>query len=186
MPLILSGDTGVPASGMPTGSVLSTTTSTLTTGQTLSVNNANAGSTTWTSSSLTVTITPLTSTSKYIIFADIKYSCGNNSVYRIYDVTAGVNVLATASGSLVAAEGGLPSSVGQPNNTGGYNGYGTGTRTSVVYYSPASPSATRQFRIDFICVNSTDTVYLGRNQNSGTSAFDSYSPCTLTVLEIKA
>jgi hypothetical protein len=183
MALILSGDTGVPASGMPTGSVLSTTTSTLTTGQTLSVTNAGA----WTSSSLTVTITPLTSTSKYIIFADIKYASNNlNSAYRIYDVTASTNVLATSSGSRLATEGGAIGGNGQPMGNGTFNTYGTTARTTVVYYSPASPSATRQFRIDFIGINGSGNVTVGANTDTTDASYNSYSPCTLTVLEIKA
>jgi hypothetical protein len=172
---------------MPTGSVIQTATVKLTGGESLSVNNANAGSTTWTASSLNITITPIKTNSKFLLMADIKYASNDmNAVYRIYDVTASANVEAVAAGNRVATEGGAIGGNGQPMGNGAFNAYGTTARNTTVFYSPASPSATRQFRIDFIGVNNAGTVYHGRNSDTTDAAYNSYSPCSLTVMEIAA
>jgi hypothetical protein len=83
MPLILSGDTGVPASGMPTGSVIQTVTATTNTQVSIS------GTSTYTDSGLSVSITPTSSTSKILVIV-------NQSVYtyRSQDaVRTGVRLL---------------------------------------------------------------------------------------------
>jgi len=66
MPLILSGDTGVPASGMPTGSVIQTVTATYSTPVTIST-------TTYTDTGLTATITPISATSKILVVVTQPY-----------------------------------------------------------------------------------------------------------------
>jgi hypothetical protein len=60
MALILSGDTGVPASGMPTGSVIQTVLGSIT-GQVSTTSGSYA------SSGLTASITPIATTSKILI-----------------------------------------------------------------------------------------------------------------------
>ena len=60
MALILSGDTGVPASGMPTGSVIQTVNASTATTVSLS-------SSTYTDTTLTATITPLFANSKIVV-----------------------------------------------------------------------------------------------------------------------
>ena len=60
MPLILSGDTGVPASGMPTGSVIQTVNATYST----EIINTT---TSWADTNLTATITPLYASSKILV-----------------------------------------------------------------------------------------------------------------------
>jgi hypothetical protein len=166
-----------------TGAVLNVWT-TSATNESLSVNDANAGSTTWTASSLDLTITPAFSNSKFLIMSVIKYTTSINAVYRVYDVTAGSNIIGAASGSRIANEGGPFGSDGSPWGAGGKNPYGTTDRTSVVYYTPGSGAASRRFRIDFIGVNATGTVYLGRNSDATNAAYNSFSPSTFTIMEI--
>jgi hypothetical protein len=72
MALILSGDTGVPASGMPTGSVIQTVTATFSS-QTDSSANA------WTDTGLTVSITPSSTSSKILIIASLPLRNGSTS-----------------------------------------------------------------------------------------------------------
>jgi hypothetical protein len=60
MALILSGDTGVPASGMPTGSVIQVVQGTTTT-------SATNSTTTYADTGLTATITPTSSSSKILV-----------------------------------------------------------------------------------------------------------------------
>jgi len=70
MPLILSGDTGVPASGMPTGSVI----------QTLSVTKTDTFSSSSTSfidiTGFSVSITPISTSSKILIVGVLTASTG--------------------------------------------------------------------------------------------------------------
>ena len=66
MALILSGDTGVPASGMPTGSVIQVVNATYST-------ETNTSSSTYADSGLTVTITPQFATSKIFVQVNL---CG--------------------------------------------------------------------------------------------------------------
>jgi hypothetical protein len=76
MPLILSGDTGVPASGMPTGSVI----------QTVSASNTtqfSTSSTSWTATPITASITPISSTSKILVAATMCwYGTGQGTINR--------------------------------------------------------------------------------------------------------
>ena len=89
MALILSGDTGVPASGMPTGSVIQTVQGTYNTTTTVS------GSTPVTTG-LTATITPISATSKILVIANLAglYNGANNSAGAgIYLYRNGSNVI---------------------------------------------------------------------------------------------
>jgi len=69
MALILSGDTGVPASGMPTGSVIQTVTAVKTDTST------NTTTTYADISGLSVTITPISTSSKILVTLNL---CGSN------------------------------------------------------------------------------------------------------------
>lgn len=71
MALILSGDTGVPASGMPTGSVIQTVQATYSTATTVT-------STTYTDIGLSATITPISSTSKILIYTSVCADIGRS------------------------------------------------------------------------------------------------------------
>ena len=64
MALILSGDTGVPASGMPTGSVIQVVQATYATQTAYS-------STTFTNTGLSVSITPISTTNKILIYTNL-------------------------------------------------------------------------------------------------------------------
>jgi len=81
MALILSGDTGVPASGMPTGSVIQTTQTTNSTE--ISINSASLVTT-----NISASITPTSSTSKILVrFMTSIYAGGSNhgcalAIYR--------------------------------------------------------------------------------------------------------
>ena len=167
------------------GSILNVWTDTLTTGEALSVADGTVNpSAAWTDSSLNITVTPSSSDSKFLIFADVKYASGINVVYRVFDVTASSVVLGSVGGSnQQKVSGGPIGSYGAPS---GGNAYGTDSRTSVIFYTPASSSSTRQFKIQFLGANNSGTVYVGRNQSATNNLHDAYSPCTLTILEVAA
>ena len=127
MALILSGDTGVPASGMPTGSVIQTVSATYATST-----NTTGG---FTDTGLTATITPISSTSKIAIFASINgvYKNGTNS-------SIGLNVCRGASEIVRFSDNGLS-----------YTGDTSASQTSgsVSYVdSPATTSATT-YKVQF-------------------------------------
>jgi len=79
MALILSGDTGVPASGMPTGSVIQTVTATFNT-------STGITSTSFVATGLTASITPISSSSKILISVSgtIYNDATNQTDYTIF------------------------------------------------------------------------------------------------------
>jgi hypothetical protein len=127
MALILSGDTGVPASGMPTGSVIQTVTSTNTT-------NTNNATNTYADTGLTATITPTSSTSKILVVISAQigtsgYSAGLNPVVNMQLVRNSTSVYLASSTSYNYASGSGGISVNMP--------------LSITYLdSPATTSAT--------------------------------------------
>lgn len=72
MPLILSGDTGVPASGMPTGSVIQTVQASTTT-------RVQITNSTYTDTNLTASITPTSATSKILVLISQNIGTYNSS-----------------------------------------------------------------------------------------------------------
>jgi hypothetical protein len=72
MALILSGDTGVPASGMPTGSVIQTVNATLN-------SSTQTTSTSFTATGLTASITPISTTNKILILVNSVILCQSSS-----------------------------------------------------------------------------------------------------------
>lgn len=120
MALILSGDTGVPASGMPTGSVVQTVTSILT-------NSQSTTGTSFITSNLSATITPTSATNKILVMVNggKTYTNGANNLL--------VCNLYRNGSSLGAGVGWSPCSDANP----------TGANHSFSYLdSPATTSAT--------------------------------------------
>ena len=102
MALILSGDTGVPASGMPTGSVIQTVTGTYTT-------QTSTTSTSYSSTGFSASITPTSATSKILVLVNMRPGIvvssqavsfqlwrGGASIFQIGTNTAYVNATGVA------------------------------------------------------------------------------------------
>lgn len=138
MALILSGDTGVPASGMPTGSVIQTVSSYYNAG-------SSTTSTSFVATPLTATITPISSTSKILIFASMP----------VETASSGAQAYATIyrNGSNIA-----PSSVLSETRTGG--GYIDVNLTINWLDSPASTSA---LTYTYYLQTASGTLYYGTN-----------------------
>jgi hypothetical protein len=162
MALILSGDTGVPASGMPTGSVIQTVNATTQTSTTVA-------STTPADTTLTATITPTSNTSKILVIVQqsARFPRSNNEQGHALTLLRGATTL-----------------VNQSDRYGGYI-YGVGissvdmaVQTPIVYLdSPATTSSTTyktQGRA-LASANSGSVTYQSESQMS-----------TITLLEIKA
>ena len=88
MALILSGDTGVPASGMPTGSVIQTV-------QAINNTFGSMSSQTYADTGLTATITPISTTSKILITVSINLEARADSggVYTNTQIVRGATVI---------------------------------------------------------------------------------------------
>jgi len=158
MALILSGDTGVPASGMPTGSVIQTVNATTTT-------NVSSSSSTYVDTTLTATITPTSATSKILVLIS-QNGVGRNGLSSAEDMKiklvrngtdiAGIYQYAMYSGSSVLFRGGT---------------YGLSYLDS-----PATTSATT-YKTQFAAAENSGTVQV--QQDGGNSV------STITLLEIK-
>jgi hypothetical protein len=156
MALILSGDTGVPASGMPTGSVIQTVQPAPSTG------NANTSSSTFVSSGFSASITPLFATSKILILVNTSIdtqASGNQVLWTIY--RGSTNVLDSGSTSGNGFNGAYAASTRVQQSTFG-----------CVLDSPATTSST------------TYTIYY-RSTSSANSYINSTCSAYITLMEIK-
>lgn len=173
MALILSGDTGVPASGMPTGSVIQTVTTTKTDTFTMT------GQTMTTITGLTATITPISTTSKVLVIVSIggfgqgtgqgRFVLQRNSA----DISGAVG--AAGSGQLVDTFtiGGIAS--GAVQTTGGTTYLDSPASTSALTYS--------------VTVSSNDAgqgIYINRSPTDTANTSYQRNISTITLMEIKA
>jgi hypothetical protein len=103
MALILSGDTGVPASGMPTGSVIQVVQGTYSTATTTS-------STSFVTTGLSASITPKFSTSKILVtYSSTFYNGAGNRGLRIQITRAGTSIYAPNTYNMYAGSTNLVS-----------------------------------------------------------------------------
>ena len=158
MALILSGDTGVPASGMPTGSVIQTVQATYGTA-------TSTSSSTYSDTGLTVTITPTSSTSKILIFAQLA-SCGKTTGNTF------ISARLVRNGSAIF---GFDDSA---DYTGGSTEQYIGSISTTYLDSPATTSATT-YKVQFASGFNVASVKINAN-----IALNSPSS-TITVMEIK-
>ena len=157
MALILSGDTGVPASGMPTGSVIQTVTAT-TSSQVSSSNN------TYVDTNLTASITPTSSTSKILVFINQN---GLRKTVASADNSLGLRLIRGSTNISTVAIDSF------------YSGTALGiqgqTLSTSFLDSPATTSSTT-YKTQFACNSGTGTVVC---QQDGCVS-------TITLLEIRA
>ena len=176
MALILSGDTGVPASGMPTGSVIQTVSAVKTD------TFASTPGAVWTDvSGLSVSITPISSSNKILIIVDVKGSgTASNSIVR-------TRILRNSTAIYIGdAASNRPLALGQ---------FYIGAQGDNVHYlaqiggsyidSPATTSATT-YKIQIGSDANDRTCYVNRTQaDRDTSYYDSRVASSITVMEIK-
>ena len=159
MALILSGDTGVPASGMPTGSVIQTV-------------NATYGSSTTTTSStfsdtgLTASITPISSTSKILVLVNL-CGCGK----RTSNTSLQLKLVRNSTDILKIDE-----NAAYTDNT---NRIEIGSVSATYLDSPATTSSTT-YKVQFASSGNNSLVQINDyyNSNGNTNS-------TITLLEIK-
>jgi hypothetical protein len=138
MALILSGDTGVPASGMPTGSVIQTVNATYST-------QVSSSSSTYSDTGLTAAITPTSSTSKILVIVN-QNGIGKDS----NNTWQGVKL--QRNGSDISQ---ITVQAGQTNST--LNLYGATASTSYLD-SPATTSSVT-YKTQFASLNNSSVVH---------------------------
>lgn len=158
MPLILSGDTGVPASGMPTGSVIQTVNA-------ITSTETSSQSSTFADTTLTASITPLFSTSKILILVN-QGGCGKNANNTKLQ-------LRLLRGSTTIQD--ISGFGGVTDNTA-TNFFGN--LTSCYLDSPSTTSSTT-YKTQFASGGNNQTVYV-QATSSGIN-----STSTITLMEIK-
>jgi hypothetical protein len=159
MALILSGDTGVPASGMPTGSVIQTVNGVTTT-------QLQVTGTTYTDTGLTATITPTASTSKVLVLVSIPYELGSsNNNGGFFKLLRGSTSICENAYNPYMYGANWTSSAG--------SNYIDGVCSMNVLDSPATTSATI-YKVQFKIYTTNNTLTIS-NYNA---------PCSITLLEI--
>ena len=172
MALILSGDTGVPASGMPTGSVI----------QTVSAIKTDTSSTTSQTyadiTGLSVTITPISATSKILVFMNIDGSNDNG----------GVGIQLVRDSTAIALGAGATGNQLNVTFTNYYNNTDANShRSSGLTFldSPATTSAIT-YKAQFRVGTTGGTGYINRATGNDNAAYSMRAVSTITVMEIKA
>ena len=142
MALILSGDTGVPASGMPTGSVI----------QTVNIStavNTQTASTTYIDTGVSASITPLFSTSKILVTFNMTGLYKNTAnVYGRMQLLRGATVLLQNEGAF-----GYDNSTGE-NNIGA---------TTISYLDAPATTSTVTYKTQILSSDASGNVGVGRN-----------------------
>lgn len=158
MALILSGDTGVPSSGMPVGSVLQV------------VSTANSTPFTTTSQTLqltpvTLSITPKFSTSKILVCASLYLFVYQNGAGQVYQYMRA----SLARGSTQLIENRLSTNTGTTANVD------VGVTSPIVYLdSPATTSSV------------TYNIYISAINFGFSAGINNNAPSTITLMEIAA
>jgi hypothetical protein len=172
MPLILSGDTGVPASGMPTGSVIQTV-------QTVKTDTWTSTSSTWVNvTGLTATITPTSASSRILVMASVAVGLNPNYFQFIRLARNDSAILVgDAAGSRVQTQG-MVYMYNQINPSNAQI-----TWSGSVVDSPASTSAlTYSIQMQ---QDSSQTMYVNRLQRDDNASYEPRSASSLILMEIK-
>jgi hypothetical protein len=142
MPLILSGDTGVPASGMPTGSVIQTVNTSMEV-------NTQTASTTYIDTGVFASITPLFSTSKILVTFNMTGIYKNTSdIYGRMRLVRGSTVLLQNEGAFGYTGDSAENNVGA---------------TSISYLDSPGTTSSTTYKTQILCSAGTGNVGIGRN-----------------------
>ena len=138
-------------------------------------------------------ITPISTNPKILIATFICFTGQNrNIVYTLRDNTTGTFIQFNPDGSPTdPGIGSVPNTTrkkitsGTTGSSGMSSGddYGVSARTYVGIYTPPNNS-TREIEAYIMNVNGNGNIYIGRNESSDGSDYDSFSPCEITLMEI--
>jgi hypothetical protein len=155
MALILSGDTGVPSSGMPAGSVIQTVNATYST-------QVSSSSSTYADTGLTASITPTSSSNKILVLVDVA------GIYKFSsDTGCSLKLLRNSTDLIVFSE--------EAGYTGSTLTNLVGTQSCNYLDSPATTSATT-YKVQFKSASNSATVRV--------QAISSVSTITLMEIKV--
>ena len=134
-------------------------------------------------------ITPKSANPTLFVISQIQYTTANfNAGYQLYDNTNSQYLLfndqssdgsSNNSGRKYLSSGGLGSTGLNSNG----DDYGNSSRTASGLYTPPNNNAL-EIEVRILYLNSTGNVYIGGNECNLNYAYDSYSHCSLTIMEI--
>ena len=141
---------------------------------------------------LKCSITPKSSNPTYLVISQIQYtSAGFNAGYFLYDNTNAQYVLyndqstdawGSTGGRKYLSSGGIGSG-GFNNNGSGADDYGNSSRTASGLYTPPNNN-TLEIEVYMSALNNTGNIFIGGNESNLNFAYDSYSHCSLVIMEI--
>ena len=176
--VITTGSSGqvIPKAALPTGSVLQVSQATLAGTQAIS------GTSTWTDvTSLSVTITPTASTSKFLISFSINVQGENNTYFRFVRNGTAIGI-GNADGSKSRVSAGN-------RYTGGTSWNGAETfQLSAQYLDSPATSSSITYKVQMYADSSggTGSAYVNYSSHEVNNASSSRSMSTFTVMEISA
>jgi len=140
-------------------------------------------------SGLKCSITPKSANPTLYIICQLQYtSAGFNAGYILYDNTNSQYVLyndqstdgsSNSTGRKYLSSGGLGSS---GFNSDG-NDYGNSSRTATGKYTPPNNN-TLEIEVRMLYMNNVGNIFIGGNESNANYTYDSYSHCSLTLMEI--
>ena len=152
------------------------------------INVTGSWGTTW-ASGLKCSITPKSTNPILYIICQLQYTTSNfNAGYVLFDNTNSQYVLfndqstsayGSTSGRKYLSSGGIGSS---GFNSDG-NDYGNSSRTAARTYTPPNNN-TLEIEVYMGALNNTGNIFIGGNESDLNYAYDSYSHCSLTIMEI--
>ena len=139
-------------------------------------------------SGLKCSITPKSANPTLYIICQLQFTAGDfNAGYQLYDNTNSQYVLyndqstdasSGTTGRKYLSSGGIGSA---GFNAG--NDYGNSSRTASGKYTPPNNN-TLEIEVRMIFLNNVGNIYIGGNESNVNYAYDSYSHCSLTIMEI--
>ena len=148
-------------------------------------------------SGIKCSITPKSTNPLLHISACVEYTSSNFNVgYTLRDNTAGNFIMfnpgSTGEPGIGAAgtdqrmkitSGGYGSSGYAYDDQSGANDYGKDNRVVIGTYTPPDAN-TREIEVWMVTMNNSGTVHIGRNESNENAGYDSYSYCSMTIMEI--
>ena len=148
-------------------------------------------------SGIKCSITPKSTNPLFHISACVEYTSSNFNVgYTLRDNTAGNFIMfnpgSTGEPGIGAAgtdqrmkitSGGYGSSGYAYDDQSGANDYGKDNRVVIGTYTPPDAN-TREIEVWMVTMNNSGTVHIGRNESNENAGYDSYSYCSMTIMEI--
>ncbi len=148
-------------------------------------------------SGIKCSITPKSTNPLFHISACVEYTSSNFNVgYTLRDNTAGNFIMFNPGSTGEPGFGAAGTDQRMKITSGGYGSigygfssgstaddYGKDSRSVIGTYTPPDTN-TREIEVWMVTMNNSGTVYIGRNESNNNAGYDSYSYCSMTIMEI--